>query len=344
VIGATVPVVRRSSPNGRSPASSILTAVASGVSAFETDGSRYLLYRQGAQLRVLDTTSGREYAAGVPKLCRGAPELKGLSFPVALVSCESGSVLVDFAPRRILQLPNLFATPNAWRAVGRFWVGPTQAGPCPNEYVCETYMNWHTRATRRIDTPPAPRPPLYPPVYAPSNEVPARNLDSPGLTALAPCPPFKPSNLEESLLNYRSLYQPPYVLFGTAVDPMNGDPSDSAPQTPTGLLLGRCGATTPMILDATAVDHGTGFEPPGDQVGGGIVSWYSPPTTTVSAYEIGSGRRISWAAPGAPREFQLPAAIAHTHNAAIVAVASHEFCEGKYCSTDSWTLYRVALP
>jgi uncharacterized delta-60 repeat protein len=336
-------VARQAARGHRRSASPALRPLASGVNAFESDGDRYVLYRQGAQMRTLDTASGHEYLAGVPKLCSGSAELDGLSFPMALLSCESGAVLVNLASGRARPLPNPTGTGQPWRAIGRYWVGPSQAANCPNRYVCEVYLNWHTRAVRRIDTPPAFPEGVYPTSYAPLNAVLARDLDSPGLSPVAPCPPFKPSNLDQSLVNYRSLYEAPYVIFGTGVDPLNGDPMNSAPQTPMGLLLGRCGATAPLVLDATAADAGTGFEPPGDQVGGGAVSWYSPSSTTVSVYEIAPGRRISWAAPRAPRAFKLPAAVAHTRFAVIVAAASHESCEGEFCRTRSWTLYQAPL-
>jgi uncharacterized delta-60 repeat protein len=333
------PVARGHVPS----ASRALRPLASGVNAFESDGNRYVLYRQGAQMRVLDTASGHEYLARVPKSCRSSPELAGLSFPMALLSCEPGAVLVNFASGRARALPSPTETDEPWRAIGRYWVGPGQAATCPKRYFCEVYLNWHTGAVRRINTPPSFPEGVYPTSLAPQNAVLARNLDSPGLSPVAPCPPFKPSNLDESLVNYRSLYQAPYVIFGTAVDPGNGDPTNSAPQTPSGLLLGRCGATAPVVLDATASDAGAGFEPPGDQLGGGVVSWYSPSSTTASVYEIAPGRRISWTAPRAPREFTLPAAAAHTRSAVIVAAASHESCEGEICSTDSWTLYQAPL-
>jgi uncharacterized delta-60 repeat protein len=318
------------------PRSTALVPIASAINVFETDGRRYLVYRDGTLLHALDTFTGHEFSAPVPRRCR-SPQLEGVSFPMVLLACESIAELVNIAAGHARPLPP--AGSENWRAIGRYWVGPSQAEPCHDYYVCELYYNWHTGATRRIDTPPL----AHPNTIGFMNEVLARDLDARRLTPVAPCPPLQPSNLETSLLAYRSLYARPYVLFGTAVDPENGDPMNSGPHVPTGLFLGRCGSGAGTVLDVQATRSPPQHEPQGDELGGGIVTWYSPGQTTASAYEISRGRRIQWAAPYAPKGFKLPMTVSHTGNAAIIAVASHQICEEASCSTDAWTLYRAAI-
>ena len=316
-----------------------LAPVAGDVQEFISDGRRYVAFQQAKVIYVLDTTTQRRYASRIPKDCANEPEpLRGISFPMVLLSCYFGSELVNVATQRLRVLPNPSGVREEWPAIGSSWVGPARARDCPNFFVCDEYLNWRTNAVRRIDSPPVPAT-----ATGTLNEVIARDLDSSDLAAVSPCPPSQPSDFANSLLAYPRLYEPPYVIYGEAVDPFNGNPMNSAPQAPPGLVLGRCGAAMPVALDTTAIDLRSQFEPPGDQIGARIVSWYSPPSATVSLYEISQGRRLHWVAPLAVGGFSEPAAIAHTAFSAIVATASHQFCRGERCSTDSWTLYQARL-
>jgi uncharacterized delta-60 repeat protein len=329
-------------PTPRQGVPGTLVPIASDVTAFESDGSRYVAFEQGSVIYVLDTQTERRYASRIPRQCaKGAVEsLRGISFPLVLLSCESGSVLVNVRTGHPKPLPNpTSGMREEWAGIGRFWAGPARAPNCPNSYVCNEYLNWHTGAVRRIDSPPTPPTPT-----GTLNEVVARNLNSPDLVTVEPCGPLQPSNLENSLLAYPTLYESPYVIYGQAVDPMSGNPLNSAPQAPPGLVLGRCGAATPLVLDASAVRVKPRSDVPGDQLGARIVSWYSPPSVTVHVYEIDQGRRVSWVAPGARTGFSSPAAVAHTAHAVIVATASHQLCSEEECSTDAWTLYLAKLP
>ena len=332
---APPPAVRRAVPGA-------LVPVAGDITAFESDGRRYVAFEQGAVVYGLDTRTERRYASRIPKQCLkdAAESLRGMSFPMVLLSCESGSVLVNVRTGHSRALPNPApGVREEWPGIGRVWAGPGRAPSCPNFYVCNEYLDWHTGAVRRIDSPPTPPTPT-----GTLNEVVARNLDSPGLAAVSPCAPLQPSNLEDSLLAYPRLYEPPYVIYGQAVDPMNGNPMNSAPDAPAGLVLGRCGVTTPVVLDTTAVQIDPRSDLPGDQLGAGIVSWYSPPSATVHVYDIAQHRSLDWVAPGARSEFSSPAAVAHTGHAVIVATASHQLCLERECKTDAWTLYQVKLP
>ncbi len=307
----------------RSGAPGVLTPLAGGVSAFETDGRRYALFQQGTTLHVLDTRTERLYAASLPARCANAAKLQGLSFPMVLVPCEAGEqgdVLVDMVTGRIRSLPDTVSGTGSWRDIGRFWLGPASAADCPNSYVCREYLDWHTGARRLIDSPAPP-----PTASGGPGEVIEYDLDSAALAPLAACPAYQPSRLFERPITYKDLYEPPYVLHGPAVDPYG-----SASLTPAGLSLGRCGTGTSLVLDPNAIDGENTFGSPGDQIGAGIVSWYSPPSSAVSLYEIASGRRSGWTAPGARTGFSAPAAIAHTRYAAIVATAAHQFCQGEH--------------
>lgn len=331
VVAVKVQVPRPPALDHRMVAPGALEPLASDVTAFDGDGRRYVLFIQGSTLRVLDTLTQREYPARVPAGCVDTAQ-RALSFPMVLLSCKARDVLVDVTDRRVRPLPNTTVNYN-WGNIGRVWIGPTGAAGCPNLYVCNEYLDWHTDAVRRINTPPAPQP-----VMGPLNEVLARNLDSADLTPVADCPPFQPTNLDQSLVAYPRLYEPPYLLYGQAIEPFNGGP----PQTAPGLWLGRCGTTATTALDTGAARLHEQPGEPGDQVGAGIVSWYSPADTTVSLYEIRQQRRLTWAAPGARTDSSNPAAIVHTRYAAIVATAAHQICEGT-CHTDSWTLYQAQL-
>jgi uncharacterized delta-60 repeat protein len=343
---ATVAAVRVVLPRLRTlhrhtPAPGLLEPLASDVVAFDGDGRRYVLFIQGSTLHVLDTLTEREYSARVPAGCTDGAQ-RALSFPMVLLSCETHDILVDVTDRRMRPLPSSVGE-HDWGNIGRVWVGPTRAASCPNFYVCEEYLDWHTGAVRRIVTPPAPSPPANAPnePVAPGlhAEVLARNLDSADLTPVAACPPFQPTNFGQSLVAYPRLYEPPYLIYGQAIEPFNGGQAQTAP----GLWLGRCGTTTTIALDTGAghLDQQPGE--PGDQVGAGIVSWYSPADTTASLYKTQKNRRLTWAAPDARADMSLPAAIAHTRYTAIVATASHQLCAGEACRTDSWILYQARL-
>jgi Domain of unknown function (DUF5122) beta-propeller len=332
VVAVRVQVPRPPAPDRRMVATGALEPLASDVTAFDGDGRRYVLFIQGSTLHVLDTLTQREHHARVPAGCTDTAQ-RTLSFPMVLLSCKARDVLVDATDRRVRPLPSS-ASEQEWGNIGRVWVGPKTAAYCPNDYVCEEYLDWHTGAVRRIDTPPAPQP-----VMGALNEVLARNLDSADLIPVAACPPLQPTNLDQSLVAYPRLYEPPYLLYGQAIEPFNGGPAQTAP----GLWLGHCGTTATTALDTGAghLDQQPGE--PGDQLGTGIVSWYSPADTTVSLYEIRQKRRLTWAAPGARTDLSTPAAIAHTRYAAIVATAAHQLCTGETCHTDSWTLYQTQL-
>ena len=271
-------------PPARNGVPGALEPLAGDVRAFVSDGRRYVAFQQRAAVDVLDTLTGRRYARYLPGRCvqAGANALQDISFPMVQLGCESGSVLINATTGRLRRLPNPTGLTEAWSGIGRFWVGPTPAPNCPNFYVCDDYFNWRTGAIRRIDSSPTnPPPPMEtgnssPPqptrIEVPRAEVLARDLDTPALSPVARCPPAQPSNLDDSLLANPQLYQPPYVLYGQAVDPMNGNPMNSAPYAPPGLVLGRCGTAMPTVLEAAATDVYTWFDGPGDQVGAGIVS------------------------------------------------------------------------
>ena len=197
-----------------------LEPLASDVTAFDGDARRYVLFMQGSNLHVLDTLTEREYPARVPAGCIDTAR-RALSFPVVLLSCRARDVLVNVADRRVRPLPNTTPEHN-WGNIGRVWVGPTQAANCSNFHVCQEYLDWHTGAVRRIDTPPASLETLG------SNEVLARNLDSADLTPVAACPPFQPTNLDQSLVAYPRLYEPPYLIYGEAIEPFNGGLAQTA--------------------------------------------------------------------------------------------------------------------
>ena len=175
-------------------AAGALEPFASDVAAFESDDNRYVLYTQGSALHVLDTRTQREYSAHVHAGCTITAQ-RALSFPMALLSCEEPAEnvdqLIDMLNGRVQKLPGP-SYQYDWGNIGQIWVGPHQAGECPNFHVCQEYLDWHTGAVRRIDTPPAPQP-----VMGALNEVIARNLAATGLEPVAACPPFEPSNLEE---------------------------------------------------------------------------------------------------------------------------------------------------
>jgi uncharacterized delta-60 repeat protein len=332
--GAPLPPARNGSPGALAPLSG-------DVSEFESDGQRYVAFEQGTAVYVLDTRTGRRYAARLPEQCvsfkSDAETLRGMSFPMLLLWCRQSSVLIDADSGRSRRLPNLVSgIAERWAGIGRFWAGPARAPSCPNFYTCQEYLDLTTGAMRRIDTPPTVAGSF-------TDEVVARSLDSPQLEAVSPCPPAEPSNLASSLVAYPRLYDPPYVLYGQAVDPVNGNPMNSAPSAPAGLVLGRCGDATATVLDAAAAHLNPAFKTPGDQLGAGIASWYNPPSAAVHLYTIAQERRISWTAPGAHAGFREPAAIAHTAYAVIVATASHQFCLEAECTTDSWTLYQARL-
>jgi hypothetical protein len=343
VVAVRVVVPRPPALNRRTVAPGALEPLASDVTAFDSDARRYVLFVQGSTLHVFDTLTEREYSARVPAGCIDTAQ-RALSFPMVLLSCRAHDVLVDVTDQRLRPLPNTNVEHN-WGNIGRVWVGPATAPDCPNSYACEEYLDWHTGTVRRIVTPSAPPPPAVSApngpvtVNLPHFEVPVRNLNSADLAPVAACPPFQPTNFGQSLVAYPRLYEPPYLLYGQAIEPFNGGAAQTAP----GLWLGRCGTTT-----TTALDTGAGYldqrpGEPGDQVGAGIVSWYSPADATVSLYDIQQKRRLTWVAPGARTDMSVPAAIAHTRYAAIVATATHQLCTGETCHTDSWALYHAQL-
>lgn len=119
---------------------------------------------------------------------------------------------------------------------------------------------------------------------------------------------------------------------------MNGNPLNSEPYAPPGLVLGRCGSATPIQLEASAVHVNSAFTRPGDQIGADSVTWYDPGDPHVHLYEIQQARRTTWVAPYARSDMGVPAAIAHTGYAVIVGAASHQVCHGQRaenCHTDS---------
>jgi uncharacterized delta-60 repeat protein len=333
-VAMRVLVPRPPPPGRRTAAPSALEPLASDVTAFDGDGRRYVLYIQGSTLHVLDTLTQREYSARVPAGCTNSAQ-HAMSFPMVLLSCEAheapvGDVLVDITNRRVRPLPSS-GSQGEWGNIGRVWIGPHSAANCPDGWVCQEYLDWHTAAVRRIDSPPVPQPI--------GNEVLVHNLDSADLAPVATCPPLQPTNLEDSLVAYPRLYAPPYLIYGQAIDPFNGGPAQTAP----GLWLARCGTAATIALDTGARRLEPYSGEPDDQVSAGIVSWYSPAEATVSLYEIRQKRHLSWSAPGARTDMSIPAAIVHTRYTAIIATATHQLCQYETCHTDSWTLYQAKL-
>lgn len=313
----------------RTSAPGALEPLASDVNGFDSDGRRYVIFIQSSTVHLLDTLTQHTYSVRVPAGCTDSAQ-RAVSFPMVLLSCGARDMLVDVTDRHVRSLPS----GDQWGNIGRLWVGPHSAENCPNDYVCHEYLDWHTGAVQRIDSPPAPKP-----VNGALNEVPARNLNSANLTPVASCPPLQATNLEESLVAYPRLYQPPYLIYGQAIETFNGGPA----QTARGLWLGRCGTNAVITLDAGAGHLDNNQGEPGDQVGAGIVSWYSPANTTVKLYEIRQKRRLSWTAPDARADMIIPAAVAHTRHTVIIATATHQLCQGESCHTDSWILYQAKL-
>ena len=324
-------------PRGRRGVPGALRPLASDASGLASDARRYVAFIQGTQVRVLDTATGRAFAAVAPAGCAQLASPPNVSFPAVLLQCVSSDsqVLVNVRTRGHAALP--FALSSGHLAgIGRIWLGPSTAdGPsCPTGETCQQYLDWHTGSVRVIDMPETPAPYgayLY-------NTPVARDLDSPSLAVLPACLPYAGSNLQGSVVASSQLFVPPYVIFGAAIP-------FYTPGAPAGLSLARCGRAPALALDPTAAPA-AGASEPGDELGSGLVSWYSPGSATVSAYDIVHNRRLRWLAPGASGAFAEPAAIVHTGSAVIVATATHQYCFGHdlpSCVTDSWTLYEARL-
>lgn len=311
-------------PSGRSRLGP-LRPFASAATSFDSDGRRYVVFRQDTRVEVLDTRTQRRYTATMPAGCTAKPSRSDLSFPMVLLHCYQPTLL-NVATGRSFTVDGVTGAAR----IGRYWMGPFSADTCQSYTAdhCRRYLNWRTRAVRDIR--------IAGPALA---HTPARDLDSRTLAAVRPCRPFVTTTSPNGPVDVPAgTYEPPYVLFGNGL-------GFTSPTSAVGLNLGRCGDPHGVQLDgSTQFASAPAVQP---QLGSRHVSWSLPGSTAAYLYDIAHRRKRTWNAPGGSLAFSMPVAIVHTADAVIVGSASHEVCFGRSpkntCTTDVWTLYQARI-